>query len=441
MIAYIRKSSLHGEISLPTSKSHTIRGVLVGMLADGVTEIINPLCSEDCFSAIRVAKAYGAQVEQQEGRWLVYGTGGNLSVPEDVVNTGNSGMTTCIIIPVAGVREMNSVITGDWQIRKRPLQNELDAMTKLGATAFSLREGSGSCPVFVRGKMKSGEVHMEGEISEHVTGMLFAAPLLDGETVIHVNNPSETPYLDMTTQWLNKAGIQLTWDEQYRWFKIPGFQQYKAFSSVIPGDWSAAAFPLVAAVCTDSEYIINGIDYEDIQGDKAIVEVLRNMGADITVEQEAHRLVVVGGKPLHGSIINLRHIPDTFPALAVAAAYAVGDTKFLSVKLLRYKETDRASIMSEALEKMGITTIYDETDDSLTVKGTGRLKGAVLKSYDDHRIAMALSVAGMIAEGETVIHDAEAVAVTFPTFYQNFIDAGAQMKISDGILTNERNCP
>lgn len=430
MKAVIRKSSLRGELHIPSSKSHTIRGVIIGMLTDGVTELRNPLASDDCLSAVRVIEQFGAKVTMEKDRWLISGVGGRLLQPNDVVNTGNSGMTTCMIAPLAATCDFTTIITGDWQIRKRPMQPLLNAMNELGALSFPIRKQSGSCPVFVQGSMLPGNIVINGLISEYISGLLLAAPLLkDGETTIRVVEPKEQPYLTMTLQWMEAAGINMKYTPELNWFQIPGGQTYRSFSRTISGDWSTASFPLVASVCTDSEYIINGVDYSDPQADKVVVDILQRMGADITVDHKNQRLLIKGGKPLHGTTIRLEDNPDAFPILCIAAAYAVGDTKFLPVEPLRYKETDRAAVMQEALSKMNVETVYDPAEDSLTVKGTGRLQGAVLDSHDDHRIAMACSVAGMIAEGETILTNAQAVSITFPTFFKDYIHSGANMTL------------
>lgn len=425
----VKASSLHGILNIPSSKSHTIRGILIGLIANGQSKIMAPLKAEDCISAINAAKMFGATIGCIGDHWLIEGTGGKLSEPNDIVNTGNSGMTTNILIPLASTIDSYTVITGDQQIRKRPVGELVKALRGLGGEAVSLRKDSDSCPVLVHGPIRGGVICMDGLISEFITGMLLTAPLLKEDTTILVDNPCEKQYLSMTIQWLRESGIDLFFDKNYKYFKIPGNQRYRSFTKRIPGDWSAAAFPLVAAICTNSNLVITGTDPNDVQGDKAILDILRNMGANIALQSQGTRLMVRGGMGLVGTLINISDIPDTFPALCVAAACAVGDTKFYPIMPLRFKETDRAAIMQLSLKKMGVESFYDEQEDSLTVKGKGRLLGAALDSFGDHRIAMALTVAGMAADGETIIENAQAVSVTFPEFFKEFTKSGAQISL------------
>ena len=194
-------------------------------------------------------------------------------------------------------------------------------------------------------------------------------------------------------------------------------------SSDLASDWSGVAFPLCAGVITDSEIIINDLSLEDVQGDAKIVDILLEMGADIRINKDENSISVKGGKPLNGVTVNLSNMPDSLPMLSVVGAYANGITRFEGVGIARVKETDRVEVMEEALRKMGVKVESDE--DSMTIYGGKTLKGTIVDSYDDHRNAMALSVAGLIADGETVVNDSECVKVSFPNFYEAMNKMGA----------------
>ena len=369
-----QKNVLHGEITVPGSKSHTIRAVLLAALADGVSVIRNPLASGDGKSALNSARAFGAEVTEVPGVWTVKGAG-KVKLPDNVIDCGNSGTTTNFTMALASLCEGYAVITGDEQIRRRPVVSLVAAINELGGNAFLCRPGTDAPPVVVGGKIRGGEAHLSGFNSQFVSALLLAAANADGDTVIHVENPLEKPYLQMTLDWMRRYGAFVECTGDYTRFAVRGTQRYRAADSVIPADWSAVAFPLVAAVCTAngsslngsslSELVINGVDFDDAQGDKVIVDHLLAMGADIVKESAQNRLIVRGGKKLSGgTTINLNDTPDMLPALSVAAAYAEGATTFTGLAHVRVKETDRVAVMEKELGRLGVRFLT--TADTMT---------------------------------------------------------------------------
>lgn len=423
MLARVKPGNISGTLSVPGSKSHTIRAVLIATMAEGKSFIRNPLPSRDCLSSMISARAFGAVTEELPDLWTVEGLAGKLQVPEDVLDVGNSGTTLYFVAAMAALVEGWTVLTGDHQIRKRPIAPLIEALTELGAEGFTTRKGVKSPPAVIRGPIKAGTVHLEGNFSQYVSAAMLVSPLLEGTTRIEIANAIERPYLDMTAGWMKQQGISFDFDnENYKYFEITGPQEYKAVNSAIPSDWESVAFPLVAAAITDSEITIENLDLSGSQGDDQIVDVLRSMNADITLNKEESSLTVKGGRKLKGITIDCSDIPDAVPILAVAGAFAEGTTKLTNVEMVRIKETDRVALMHQELEKMGVTAV--ETHDTLTIIG-GKVKGAAVDSHDDHRIAMALQVAGLGAEGETTVTDGECVAVSFPNFYEVMNSVGA----------------
>lgn len=222
---------------------------------------------------------------------------------------------------------------------------------------------------------------------------------------------------------MRRFGVELEHAADYSRFALRGRQGYRAVDAMIPADWSAAAFPLVAALVTGGKLIVDGVDFNDCQGDKAVVDYLAEMGADIVRDTEGGRLVIHGGRLTGGRTIDMSNTPDALPAMSVAAAFAEGDTRFTGLTTVRLKETDRVSVMAEELGKLGVSVDYDA--DSMTVHGGAAMHGAVTESHDDHRVAMALSVAGLAIDGETVIKDAECATVSFPGFFDVMRGVGA----------------
>ena len=433
MYAYSHKGTVSGTVIVPGSKSHTIRAVMLGLLAEGTSVIHNPLPSKDGLAAVYAARTLGAKVtiDEAANTWTVCGIGGRPKAPAGVIDTLNSGTTTSFVLGIGGLVEGYVVITGDEQICRRPWGAQARAMQELGAFCMHTRPGNECPPIVVGGPMKGGVCHLNGFSSQHISGILLSSPMLDAgcDVEIQVEKPLETPYIQMTIDWMRRYGAELEYSDDYRRFVIKGGQKYLAQESIIPSDWSGVAFPLVAAVCTPSELVISGVNFDDSQGDKAVVDILIGMGADITKDRENARLVIRGGKPLHGTTVDMDKIPDSLPALSVAAAYAQGDTLFTNLAHVRVKESDRVAVMQEVLGKCGAN--IDITSDSMTVHGGAPLHGASVPSYGDHRIAMAMAVCGLMCDGEMEIADAECASVSFPHFYETMNKAGAGFTLKD----------
>lgn len=430
MITKVKKSVLQGDAMVPGSKSHTIRAVLLATMSKGTSYIHNPLPSLDCKSAMHVASCFGAKTEIQNGLWIVEGVGHDLKVPDNYVDCGNSGSTAYFSASIAALTDGYTFLTGDAQIRRRPIQPVLDAINQLGGTAFCSRPGVNACPAVIKGKMKGGTVRFNHSLSQFVSSVMMAAPMLENDTEIINSDPLEKPYLQLSIDWMRRYGVELAENSgDYTRFKISGGQEYKPAESTVPSDWSGVAFPLVAAIVTDSQVNICGVDFNDSQGDKAVVDHLIAMGADITKDTENGRLIVKGGKQLNsGLTIDLSDIPDSLPALCVAAAYANGDTTFTGLGHVRLKETDRVAVMQSELTKVG--ACIETGSDYLIVHGGRKLTGTDVDSFDDHRVAMAMTVCGLFSEGEMTVHNSECAAVSFPTFFEVMSGLGANLENS-----------
>lgn len=431
MFAISRKSQLQGEITIPGSKSHTIRAILLATIAEGKSIIHNPLTSNDCLSALKAVRDFGVEVVEKPGMWIVEGKGNNLLVPENYIDTGNSGTTTYFIASIAALCEGYTFITGDSQIRRRPIQPLVQALNELGAEAYITRPGAVAPPIVVKGKIRGGKVNFSGFNSQYISSLLLVSPLLESKTEITVDNPLEKPYLQMTIDWMSRYGVELSQtDGEYKYFAVDGGQKYIGTETTVPSDWSSAAFPLVAAVVTNSNVVINGVDFEDSQGDKEVVNILVSMGADIEKDPQNCRMIIKGGKHLKsGLTINLNDIPDSLPILSVAACYADGDTKFVDLAHVRVKETDRVAVMEEELRKLGAD--IETGPDYMIVHGGKGLTGTDVDSHDDHRVAMALTIAGLFSKDEMKVKDVECVSVSFPRFFEMMNSIGGNINLID----------
>lgn len=427
----VRKSSLSGSVRIPGSKSHTIRAVAIASLAEGTSRVREPLVASDTLSAFNAYRLLGAEVAQS-GDWSIRGVAGRPSVPENVIDVGNSGTTLYIALASAALVDGTAVFTGDDQIRRRPAQPLIEALGALGAKVESTR-GNGMAPIIVRGPMRGGCVRLDcSKTSQYLTSLLINCPLASGDTTIEAENLIEKPYIQMTLRWLEEQGIEIgvipspgaeSWSEGATGcrFRVPGNQSYHAFDRAIPADWSSATFFMCAAAITGSNLTLLGLDMNDTQGDKAVADMLAAMG--VTIEPVADGLRIAGG-PLRGAEFDLADTPDALPAMAVTACFAEGETRLVNVPQARLKETDRIAVMHEELSKMGAD--IEELPDGLVIRGR-QLKPAFVHGHADHRVIMALAVAGLALDGETTISTAEALSVTFPTFVELMKSAGASI--------------
>jgi len=421
MIWIVRPSALSGFITVPPSKSHTIRALLIAALAGGESVIRRGLLTGDGASAVRAAASLGALVEINGGDAFVRGVGGDMNLGSDLIDMGNSGTGLNLFCSAAALGSRSRRFDGDASLRGRPVKPLLSALEQLGASVIV--EGVlQDLPFVVRGPLRGGRAEVDGISSQFVSSLLFAAPLMPNDSHITVQNLHEQPYVEMTLWWLAKQGIEFEHSREFTTYKISGAQSYKPFDMTIPADFSSAAFPAAAAAIGGGTVELKGLDFSDTQGDKVVFDHLEAMGANV---ERSGRTVKVSGGGLRGAIIDLNAAPDALPALSVAAAAAEGETAFINVAQARIKETDRIAVMVSELRKMGIEA--RELPDGMVVRG-GRLRGARVNGYHDHRIVMALAIAGMNAEGETQIETAEAAEITYPGFVEDFRRLGADMR-------------
>ena len=415
----VKKSSLEGSIEIPGSKSHTIRAVVIASLANGKSRIISPLDSGDTRSAVVACRALGAEIEIGK-EWIVRGFGGYPQLQASKIDLGNSGTSLSLTTSVAALQEEEVVFDGDDSLRTRPIQPLLDALNNLGASAYSVGE-NGCCPIRVRGRMRGGKTKVSGISSQYLSSLLISTPLLEEDTEIHVIDLNEKPYAGMTLAWLKEQQIDYQ-REGWETFRVKGRQCYHHFDKRVPGDFSSATFPLCAAVITDSQVLLKGLDMNDTQGDKEVITMLNSMGANIQVKEEG---ILVTSSELTGCELDLNSTPDALPALAVVGCYAKGKTILKNVAQARIKETDRIKVMRAELSKMGAE--IEEMEDGLIIRQS-KLKGTRVRGYHDHRVVMALSLAGMIAQGETEIDSAESIEITFPGYVEKMCQLSALMK-------------
>jgi 3-phosphoshikimate 1-carboxyvinyltransferase len=415
MIASVERSVVSGEVYAPPSKSYTHRAILIIALGPGGT-VKRPLISADTRATIAACEAFGAKITRKDDI-EIEGVSGKPQTPEDVINVLNSGTTMRFCSAVASLTN-GAVLTGDTSIRSRPNGPLLSALNDLGVNAFSIR-GNGKAPLVVQGRMKGGEAKLNGSVSsQFLSALLIASPLSEGDTKIIIEGELKSrPYAEITLDMLKDAGARIEADKQE--FEIEGGQSYNLKSYTIPGDFSSASYPLAAAAVTGGEVVVRGV-LPSRQGDSAIVDILGRMGAEISWDQ-VEGVLRIKGRELQGVDVDASLTPDLVPTIAVLGALAKGKTVVSNAEHVRHKETDRLHAMATELSKMGAN--IKERPDGLEIVG-GELHGADVKGYDDHRIVMALAIAGM-ATGKTRIDTAECVDVSYPGFFQEMASIGA----------------
>lgn len=419
----VQRSKLSGQVRIPGSKSHTIRGLIIATLAEGTSTLNRPLRSSDTESCIAACRAMGATFnDEDDDKWQISGTGGFPESAGKTVDVRNSGTTLFLAITAAALGNTPLELTGDEQLRKRSAGPLLRALRELGAEANA--RGDNDCPpIVVCGPIKGGKISIECPTSQYLSSLLIGCPLAEGQTEIDVPLLNEKPYVQMTCGWLREMGIEFENSEDLQHFVVPGGQRYAAFEQPIPADFSSGTFFLVGAAVTGSELLLAGLDMEDTQGDKAVVGMLERMGCDITTESFGIR--IKGPDKLIGGEFDLNATPDALPAMAVAGALAEGETRLVNVPQAREKETDRIAVMASELQKLGADV--EEMPDGLVLRES-ELVGTTVDGWADHRVVMALAVAGMAAAGTTTITTAEAVEITFPQFADLMRRAGAELR-------------
>ena len=419
----VKKSKVSGNCSIPTSKSQSIRAILFATMASGISNITKVLASPDIAAMISACKQLGADIQRDGNNLVITGISGKLRTPDDVIDSGNSGQVLRFIACLAGLQKNYIVITGDASIRhNRPVQPLLEALPQLGVSCESLR-GDGYAPLIMRGAFNNNTTTLSGEDSQPVSGLLMAACFINQTTKIEVRNAGEKPWIDLTLTWLDKFAVPYV-NTDYEYYEVTGGRTIDAFDYQVPGDLSSLSFPLAAALVTGSELLIENVDLSEPQGDKAIVEIVQQMGAQLTIDAVAKTIKVHSGAKLTAIEVDINHCIDCIAILAVLGCFAAGVTTITGAAIARQKESDRIAAITKELTAMGAQ--IEPLDDGMIITGA-KLQAAKVDSHHDHRIAMALAVAGMAIDGTTKINNTACVVKSFPGFATIMQQLGADI--------------
>ncbi len=416
-----KTETIRGVVSAPPSKAYTHRMLIASSLSNGISKILNPLVSDDTEATLRAVNAFGVETELDKNCWTIYGQE-YVKTPSDPVDCRESGSTLRFMIPVAALASGPSKFLFRASFDKRPISPLLNSLKDLGVESI-VQKNSNSVSI-CGGGINGGRTSIRGDISsQFISGLLFACPKAKEDTEISISTPLESKgYVEMTLEVIIKHGLDGSVNPDLTKLWIPPNQNYSPCNHVVPGDFSSAAFLLAAAAVTSSKIKVTNLTYNTSQGDKAILEILADMGGLITVEQD---FVTLKGEQLSAIDIDAKDIPDLVPVCSALACYANGTTEIFNAQRLRYKESDRLDSIYKELKKMGANIILKE--DGLVITGSSELHGTLIDSHNDHRIAMACTIAALGAKGKTKIQNVECINKSYPNFLCDMKVLGANL--------------
>lgn len=378
----IRPSKISGTVTAPPSKSVTHRAIIIASLAHGTSIIKNVLLSEDTQHTINALQQFGVLIKQIGTTLTIQGTGGKLTTPKKSIFVGNSGSTLRMLTAVATLAKGNIKFAGVKRLHERPMQDLIDALKQI----------------------KTGKVTIDGsKSSQYITSLLLIAPFAKNGLTIIVNDELRSkPYVELTIDVMKTFGVMVK-NNNFKEFLVEKGQEYKSKNYTVEGDYSSASYFLAAANITKGKVKIKNLNKNSAQGDKNFINLFQKIG----------------------STINMNDNPDIVQTLAVVAAFSNLKTTITNIGHLKDKETDRILATAKELTKMGIKVVA--TNDSLTITG-GKPHGALIETYNDHRMAMSFAIAGLDATGETIIKDAEVVNKSYPNFWKDLKKIGARIE-------------
>jgi 3-phosphoshikimate 1-carboxyvinyltransferase len=410
--------TISGEITAPPSKALTHRALIAGLLSNGITELVNPLHCDDTHATSNAVRALGAKVDFETGKWNVLSRG-VISAPQNPVDCGQSGVTLRFLLPIASVTGERVMLRANETLIRRPLKALQDALKQLGVDVVV--DGHN---VIVDGSPKGGVVSIRGDVSsQFISGLLLAGSVMEDGLDLQLTTPLESKnYVALTLEVMKQHGILSESNPEMTQIRIRSGQRYSPFKHVVHGDYSSAAFLLAAAAVTQSEVLVHDLLESQGEPDAVLLQILTHMGATVRFLDDA---VILEGTDLKGVQADVHDCPDLGPILAVLGCYADGDTTIMEASRLRYKESDRLEAITVELSALGVE--ISEKTDRLIVRGPCSPRGGVVQSHNDHRIAMALSVAALGADGDVTIKNAECVSKSYPNFFHDLKSLGVSV--------------
>lgn len=406
MKSIIKPSVVKGSVTAPPSKSVAQRAIAMAGLVQGKSTINNVGTSKDVQAAINLVRQLGATVTGDENSLTVEG---NLTLPDSPLLCGESGLSIRMFTGISSLFSSKVELLGEKTLLNRPMPDLEHLYAQLGAR---VKTSNGFAPITVKGPFLGGQVHLESlSGSQSLTGVLIASPLALFDTTIYIKELPSKQYVDLTIDTMEQFGISIERSDYTR-FHIPSGQFYKPSNINIEGDWSNAAFLLVAAAIA-GQIRVDNLSIQSKQPDRAIIDVLMWVGAklsiyDTWIEAEQQELLAFD--------FDARNAPDLFPPLVALAAHCQGESKILGVSRLKTKESDRAQTLKDEFGKLGVEIAIQ--GDLMRIKG-GSVTAGTVQSHGDHRIAMACAIVALKATGGVTIEDSDCVEKSYPQFFSH----------------------
>lgn len=421
----ITPKKLSGTIEIPPSKSVSHRAIISAGLAKGVSKISNVLLSQDIIATCKAMEAIGADIrytEEANHRYALTIQGCHeVRLKTNEINCNESGSTLRFIIPMLLLQNKEVIVTGEGRLVSRPMTPYYDLFKEKSIAFKHLIEGQ-DLPLAIEGQITPGTYKLDGSVSsQFITGLLFALPLLAGDSVIEMTSDLESkPYIDITIEVLKSFGIAII-NEEYHRFYIKGNQNYTPCDYRVEGDFSQGAFWLVGGIMGEAIHC-EDLNLASQQGDKVIVEIIKAMGGNLDIQPKDIR---AKNTKTRGMIIDVSQCPDLVPILGVLGSLSQGTTQIINGERLRFKESDRLMATADVLNTLGGKVT--ETPDGLIIEGVEKLTGGNVKSHNDHRIAMAVAMASIASQGKIILEGAEAVNKSYPHFWEDFEKMGGEV--------------
>ncbi len=421
MIVQVHPATINGTIHAPASKSSMQRACAAALLAPGASEIRNPGISNDDLAALDVIQKLGARViHNDDGSLTIHSYG--IDPVNSEINCGESGLGIRMFTPIAALSSKLITINGTGSLLTRPMHFFDEIFPSLN---ISIESNEGKLPIKIKGPLTPKNIEVDGSLSsQFLTGLLMAYGAAATQPVtIRVNNLKSKPYIDLTLKVMESFGRKVSHTNHEVFSILPQEINYQPQIYTVEGDWSGAAFLLVAGAIA-GDITVEGLDVNSTQADKAILMALMDCGCKLNITDD---IIEVGPGELKAFHFNATDCPDLFPPLVALAAYCDGVTVIEGVLRLAHKESDRGITLQQEFAKLGIEITLQE--DTMLIKGGGTVNGTTVHSRHDHRIAMACAVAGLKANGPVTIEDAEAINKSYPNFYEHLKLLGVNIEV------------
>lgn len=431
MIATINPSQLRGTIQAPASKSSMQRACAAALLVKGISQLHNPGHSNDDKAALDIIQRLGAKAVLENGVWKI--ESGGVDPVDTIINCGESGLSIRMFTPLAALSDKEITINGSGSLITRPMDFFDVILPKLNV---KVKSQGGKLPLVIQGPLVPADIEVDGSLSsQFLTGLLMAYAAAGASGIsIKVKDLKSKPYIDLTLSVMKEFGLKVPENRNYEefWFdESTPDSGLLTHNYTVEGDWSGGAFLLVAGAIA-GPVMVNGLYLTSTQADKAIVDALMAANAGIAIEAKGIR---IHQSAMTGFYFDATDCPDLFPPLVALAAYCKGKTTIKGVSRLTHKESNRALTLQDEFDKMGVAIDLD--GDDMIIHGTAKVKGADVHSHHDHRIAMACAVAGLRADSEMLIEEAQAVSKSYPDFYNDLKSLGASVNNGKGFIIHE----